>query len=145
MLNFKIFIVSIITVSYVVQFGSVILEKTRYSKIYKFISGVVILFSLFNLPINNSLNYIPVNQDAEIFSKDIKSEFENNLKNQILDDLHNKYYVNQEISVSTDFDSIKIYIYNNDDEANSIKEYLTEKYCTPNDEVIIVDEEYIDQ
>lgn len=141
MINFKVLVVSIIVTSYVIQIGNLILDKTNYSKLFKVVAGIILIMSILACLIDIELvEYTPsVNPKTNKYSSEsIKTEFENNLKKKIIDDLHNNNYVNIDLDVKTDFKTLKIYLYDYEiDRAEDIKKYIETKYCTPNDEVII--------
>lgn len=141
MINYKVLVVSIIITSYVIQIGNLILDKTNYSKLFKVVAGIILIMSILACLTDIKLvKYTPsVNSKTNKYSSEsIKTEFENNLKKKIIDDLHNNNYVNIDLDVKTDFKTLKIYLYDNEiDRAEDIKKYIETKYCTPNDEVII--------
>lgn len=141
MINYKVLVVSIIITSYVIQIGNLILDKTNYSKLFKVVAGIILIMSILACLTDIKLvEYTPsVNPKTNKYSSEsIKTEFENNLKKKIIDDLHNNNYVNIDLDVKTDFKTLKIYLYDNEiDRAEDIKKYIETKYCTPNDEVII--------
>lgn len=141
MINYKVLVVSIIVTSYVIQIGNLILDKTNYSKLFKVVAGIILIMSILACLTDIKLvEYTPsVNSKTNKYSSEsIKTEFENNLKKKIIDDLHNNNYVNIDLDVKTDFKTLKIYLYDNEiDRAEDIKKYIETKYCTPNDEVII--------
>lgn len=141
MKNGRIFLLTIITVSFVIRSGSLLLDKTSFDKLFKVISGIIIMIIIINffgtIRLKNDIffnNDIPEYKDS-----DFKKIFETNLADTIKNDLHKLNYVNININVKTDFESLIIYVYGikDDNKANEICKILKNKYCTPNDEVVI--------
>lgn len=145
MYAYKRFVVYIIVLSFVVQLGKLILSKTKFNDIYKTSTSILVIIGIlfylksFNFEVViNELDNIDISYYG---NQNIKYEFENNLERLIEEDIHNKYYVNLNVSVSTDFDKLSIcLIQNNISNINDIRNYIFNKYCTPGDEVIISDE-----
>lgn len=143
--EYKHLVIYIIVVSFAVQLGELILSDTKYKKIYKTSISILVIIGIFFYL--KSLNYeVVINEFNNKYipyynNENIKYKFEDKLNTLIQEDIHNKYYVNLNVSVSTDFDKLSIYIFqNNISNINDIKNYIFDKYCTPGDEVIILDE-----
>ncbi len=141
--EFKIIIKNFIVLAVIFQLGGVILSKTRFFKNYKKISGIILTICLISSFMKLDLSFdnikIPYNEPDENYENTIKVEFQNKLKEMIENDLHNKYYVNVNVDVSTNYESVRIIISGNisDNEKITITNYIKTTYCTPKDEVII--------
>lgn len=143
--EYKNFVIYIIVLSFAVQLGKLILSNTKFNNIYKTSASILIIiaivFYLKSLSYEVTINEFDNNDISYYSNENIKYEFENKLEKIIKGDIHNKYYVNLNISVSTDFDKLVIRILQNDiSNINDIRNYIFDKYCTPGDEVIISDE-----
>lgn len=137
------FLLAIVLISFIIQSGNLLLDKTGFDKLFKMISGIIIIITIIHfvslIRIDNLT--LPKSDFVEYENSDLKNEFENNLINAINDDLHKMNYVNINIDVETDFKTLKIYVYGISDESASqaVYKFLKNKYCTPNDEVFICD------
>lgn len=145
--KFVLFLKDFLLIAVVLQFGNIILSKTKFHKSYKKISGIIMAICLVSsfLSFDYSTDMPQIKSDYDNFDNTdiVKEQFQNKLKDIIKSDLHNKYYVNLNIDVDTDYDllSIKISGKITPDMENDIEKYVKDKYCTPKDEVIITCED----
>ena len=141
MKNGTALLLAIITISFVVQSGNLLLDKSSYDKLFKVISGIIIMIIITHYVSNIQINSVTFLNDVfpEYADYNLKITFENNLANAIKNDLHKMNYVNINIDVKTDMKTLKIYVYGMCDESASqaVYDFLKNKYCTPNDEVFI--------
>lgn len=144
--NIKHFAMMIVIVSVFMQIGKTILANSQYEKLYKIISAFFIMI-IITLMIFPSINKVFVTENKNFKTSfvdsdtNIKNEFEKKLEQIIENDIHNKFYVNYDIQVKTDFKKLKIYISNaNRPNEKGIAEYIKKTYCTAKDEVIVLNE-----
>ncbi len=147
MQNYKSIVVTLIIITSIIQCGNLLLNRSAYNKLYKTISGIFLIFILLTAVKNTAINIyttdIPdINKANEYNSNMLEDNFKSNLRELIIDDLHNLGYVNNDISIETTLDKLKIYIISdiNNQSTKEIKNYIEDKYCTPKDEVIIANE-----
>ncbi len=147
MITFKNYITSIIVITIIIKTGSTLIDKTNFFRLFKTISGIIILsyviLSLSACEFDKNLvadfNSIEFNSEFT----DYKKEFENKLGSLIQNDLHNKYYVKLNVEIKTDMKSLTIYVRGNFEsiDADEIKSYILKTYCTSDDEVILINED----
>lgn len=136
----------IVVISIFIQIGKNFLDNSQYEKLYKLISAFFIMIIIFLMLFPNiSKVYVDKNQySAGAFDTNetnLKDKFEENLEQIIENDIHNKFYVNYDIRVETDFEALKVFILKTDTtNAKDIAEYVRNTYCTPKDEVIMINE-----
>ena len=141
----KILLIFLVVFSILIRISNIILNKTAYSKIFKFIAGFLLLFTV--IVSFSSFNYefdlykYPDKEFGVSSNADIKKQFEINIADIIENDIHNKFYVNCNVAVETNFEKLYVYIMSlKKEEEEEIKNYVMKNYCTPNDEVIIIHE-----
>ncbi|MBR3933870.1 MAG: hypothetical protein IKJ68_08205 [Clostridia bacterium] len=149
MMSYKSFLTSVIIFSFIIQSGSILLNKTKFEDIFKTISGIIaVIFVLSSMSsCSKSFDFSYIYEDLQNKDKnsncnsELITSFENNLKSIIEDDLHKKYYVNLNVKISTDLKTLKIYIYSNDNSINEdVRNYVKQKYCQAKDEVTVINE-----
>ncbi len=145
--HFKLFLKNFLLIGVILQFGNIILSKTKFYDNYKKISGIIMAICLVSSLMSLSVSFKNINFDNKNinfnFEDSIKNEFQTKLKNIIENDLHNEYYVNLYIEIETNYKFLSIHIFGNipKNREDDIIDYIKNKYCTPNDEVIIHSED----
>jgi len=77
-----------------------------------------------------------------LYENSINSTFCKELAEKIENDIHNKYYVYNEVVAETNMQSLKLTVFIRGDSTmgSKVKNYIESKYCTPNDVVILKNE-----
>ncbi len=141
----KGFYIILIVFSISIQFGRILTNETQYEKIFKVLSSFLIISlivagGIFSIK-NNVANGTSLNMTFEMQDINIKNEFESNLEDTIKRDIHNKFYVNYNINVDTDFKNLKIFIVKKGTPMDErVENYIINNYCTSKDEVYMIDE-----
>ncbi|MBQ6893988.1 MAG: hypothetical protein IJN40_00670 [Clostridia bacterium] len=141
----KGFYVILIVFSVSIQFGRILTNETQYEKIFKVISSFLIISLIvaggISLIKNNVDDGTTLNIAFDIQDTNIKNEFENKLEDTIKIDIHNKFYVNYDIDVDTDFKKLKIFVVKKGTSMDEkVENHIISNYCTSEDEVYMINE-----
>lgn len=138
--RFKTYILSVIITSVVLQISNLILKNTKFNKFHNCIGSIImitILFSpLFSIS-DISFEVLPAINQTDFSELQADAVFCKKLENVINEDLNSKGYLNCDAKVSTDWNSLGIVIYceNEINDEKELEKYIRDKYCTSKDEV----------
>lgn len=143
--NIKIYIIQIIIVASIVQLGGLLVSGKSYQKLYKLVGAIFLMLTMFSFPnanlkqiVDNSINY---SQPDEVGADYISTEFTQKVSEKIRNSIQSQYGIESEVTVTTDesYTAISIHVsYDGEIEPVELKQYVIDKFCTQNDEVIVV-------
>ncbi len=143
--NIKAYIIQIIIVASIAQIGGLMVSGKSYQKLYKLVGAIFLMLTIFSFPTaeikqlsDTSINY-PLPDDAG--TDYIYTEFTNKVSEKIKNSIKNQYGIECEVTVTTDknYSNMSIQVVcNNEIDTTVLKQYVTDNFCTQNDEVIVV-------
>ena len=142
--DLKSYVIRIIIVASIVQFGTIAIGQ-KYKKIYSFIGSVFIIFTMLSIPnvdVGSFFNF----KYNELQSDNItvSERFTTEVSRKIQEEIHNVFGIDSTVDVLTDneFSKIKIVVKCScsDEVLYRIEEYVLKTFCTQKDEVIVVSE-----
>lgn len=143
--NIKIYIIQIIIVASIVQLGGLLVSGKSYQKLYKLVGAIFLMLTMFSLPkanlkqiVDNSINHSQLDEVGEDY---ISMEFTQKVSEKIRNSIQSQYGIESEVTVTTDksYTAISIHVsYDGEIEPVELKQYVIDKFCTQNDEVIVV-------
>ncbi len=140
--EFKKYILSVIITSVVLQVSNLLLSNTKLVKFYTSIASIIIISVLFS-PILSLPEFlfreIPTATHTDFSDSTAESVFCRNLEKKINDDIAVNGYDECFVTVTTDWDTLKIIIHCTSENSNTdnVEKFIKEKYCTPEDEVSV--------
>ncbi len=143
--EFKSYIIRIIIVAAVVQFGTLV-SGEKYKKTYSFFGAIYIIFVLLSFP-EFSIDKLSYKYDSNIKSEIgesvITRQFTDNVAKKISESIMLVFNLRADVTVSTDSTYSKICIVIDcncsDEEKYRIEEYVRKTFCTPEDEVTLIE------
>lgn len=143
--NIKAYIIQIIIVASIVQLGGLLVSGKSYQKLYKLVGAIFLMLTMFSLPkanlkqiVDTSINH---SQLDEVGADYISMEFTQKVSEKIRNSIQSQYGIESEVTVTTDksYTAISIHVsYDGEIEPVELKQYVIDKFCTQNDEVIVV-------
>ena len=140
--NFKIYIIRIIVLCAMVQFGAFFVDNDGFKRLYKLIVSILLIMFIANVPTfkNDLSQKINTHEYNVVYEDRINEKFTENVEKMIINDLKTRYSLEFfRVVVESDYTKITITIYGYFSESDSeiILNYIWNTYCTENDEVII--------
>ena len=143
--NIKAYIIQIIIVASIVQLGGLLVSGKSYQKLYKLVGAIFLMLTMFSLPkanlkqiVDTSINHSQLDEVGEDY---ISMEFTQKVSEKIRNSIQSQYGIESEVTVTTDksYTAISIHVlYDGEIAPVELKQYVIDKFCTQNDEVIVV-------
>lgn len=143
--SFKQYIIRIIVLCAVVQLGSVLITNDGFKRVYKLAGSIMLMISFLSLPsCNTKLDFDFIEQNKTVSTDDLlNGEFTDRVEKMISDDLKENFKLQFfRVEVTSDYSSINISVYGyfTNDEIATVENYIKNKYCTSEDEVMVKNE-----
>ena len=143
--NIKAYIIQIIIVASIVQFGGLIISGKSYQKLYKLVGAIFLLLTIFSFPTANikqildtSISYSQYDDSGANY---ISMEFTEKVSAKIKQSIKSQYGIESEVTVTTNenYTAISVHIlYDGEVDTAQLRQYVLDNFCTQNDEVIVV-------
>ena len=146
--NIKVYIIQMIVVASIVQFGGLAVSGKAYRKLYKLVGAIFLMLTIFTFPnanvkqiLETSIVYSP---PVETGTDYVNSEFTKKVSEKIKNSIKSQYGIESEVTVVTDENytsmSIRV-IADGKIDTFALRQYVIDNFCTQNDEVIVVGKE----
>ena len=147
MYSLKLYIIKIIIVVAILQIGAMFINVRSYDRLYSLVGGIILIGTVLSVPdikLNLSSPDILTQTEIPVLEDVVGKTFENNLQELIQEDIYQNYKIRCEVKIKTDMEKLEIYVICN---SNSISDtelynYVKNSYCTENDKVVIMNDEY---
>ena len=148
MYNIKLYIIKIVVVVTILQFGSLFINTVSYKQLYAIMGGIVLMGTIFSVPdINVDFSGFEYAGDTSTvkFDELLNEEFEVSVEQLVKNDLQKYFNLNASVNVDTIDDSLVIQIIYDSEyiASKEIHDYIRNNYCTENDRVVVENEKNI--
>ena len=142
----KIYIISIIITSAIIQIGGMFITSESNKKLYQLMGSIILILTLLKIPQKIDFEHPKFLSEKQYSSQEtaafVTNDFVSKTSDMIKKDINNVFLVECVVDVVTteNYDKIIISVYGNFDNktASQIEKHIYQKYCTNNDEVRIV-------
>lgn len=146
--NIKAYIIQIILVASIVQFGGLAVSGKAYQKLYKLVGAIFLMLTIFSFPNTNIKQILDASivysQPEEAGADYINSEFTKRVSEKIKNSVKSQYGIESEVTVVTNenYNGMSIWIIPDSKiDTFELRQYVINNFCTQNDEVIVVGKE----
>ena len=139
MIKYKEFFSNLIIIAFFLQLSGVILENVRFNRVCKTVSGIICTSLMLFLITGIGQNLTEIRIDSSDYpQREFCRDFTSKVSEYIQKDIFVVFGVNVTVKTETNMKCAKFHIYGemNGFEIN-IYDYIKERYCTPEDEVIM--------
>ncbi len=142
----KIYIIKMVILSVLIQLIGSLIKKDSFKRIYNLVGGIMVVFTLLGIPIENAKLKMSDSYDNEFYNDNtniIENEFTKIVSEKIKKDIKETFGFDGDVEVNSDLNKLKITIKGNIKECSQdINKYIRDKYCTDNDEVELINGVY---